>query len=249
MKGGSSHSKQVVQGLLEPVLGAAVSKCGDANANVRRSASDSVAFIARHQLGGPGLVIASVIRSPEKLANPKLLVGRLQILAMILTDYQISQGINVESVMQFCYTDPLPGPSAPREAPPAAKRAAAVIDAAPKEENGGQACQFCLKKDPSFKDDAALDLHFVTDCTMLCDCEDCGQVVEIATLNEHRLTECEKKFKQCSTCGEAFVTLPHQPCVPSKPTLARCPLCHTDIAKAGFKKHISNCSKNKRAHK
>lgn len=41
---------------------------------------------------------------------------------------------------------------------------------------------------------------------MLVRCKECSQVVEVATLSEHLLMECEHKegYTQCSQCSEAF---------------------------------------------
>lgn len=40
---------------------------------------------------------------------------------------------------------------------------------------------------------------------MLTRCTECSQVIEIATLNEHLLSECDKRteFTQCGTCSVA----------------------------------------------
>lgn len=41
---------------------------------------------------------------------------------------------------------------------------------------------------------------------MLVRCKECSQVVEVATLTEHLLVECEKHqdYTQCSQCSEAI---------------------------------------------
>lgn len=66
------------------------------------------------------------------------------------------------------------------------------------------------------------------------------QVVEVASLTEHLLTECDRKdgFAQCHRCSEAVAkdALPShvktKGCSPAKPEkLAnRCPLCHENFA-------------------
>uniref|UniRef100_A0A665SVW7 Centrosomal protein of 104 kDa n=1 Tax=Echeneis naucrates TaxID=173247 RepID=A0A665SVW7_ECHNA len=65
-------------------------------------------------------------------------------------------------------------------------------------------CIFCGKKDESFTEDG-LDLHYWKQCPMLRRCDECRQVVEIASLTEHLLGECESRFKfsQCPRCSEA----------------------------------------------
>jgi len=68
-------------------------------------------------------------------------------------------------------------------------------------------CQFCGKHDPVFAEDTeAMDSHYFNDCPMLSACSACGQVVEISSLNDHLLTECEKKpaFRACPRCREAI---------------------------------------------
>uniref|UniRef100_A0A8D0CPH9 Centrosomal protein of 104 kDa n=1 Tax=Sander lucioperca TaxID=283035 RepID=A0A8D0CPH9_SANLU len=68
-------------------------------------------------------------------------------------------------------------------------------------------CIFCGKKDESFTEDG-LDLHYWKHCPMLKRCDECRQVVEIASLTEHLLGECESrsKFSQCPRCSEAVPT-------------------------------------------
>ena len=81
-------------------------------------------------------------------------------------------------------------------------------------------CQFCGVYDESFTDDK-LDLHYWKDCPMLTSCEQCGQVVEVASLNEHLVEECdrnqafrynpplgEKGYRGCPLCG---IDLPDDP--------------------------------------
>ncbi|MEQ2259004.1 hypothetical protein XENORESO_005375 [Xenotaenia resolanae] len=68
-------------------------------------------------------------------------------------------------------------------------------------------CIFCGKKDESLTEDG-LDLHYWKQCLMLQRCDECRQVVEIASLTEHLLRECENrsKFSQCPRCSEAVLT-------------------------------------------
>ena len=51
-----------------------------------------------------------------------------------------------------------------------------------------------------------MDLHFWKDCPMLTECNYCSQVIEIETLNQHLLKECEKagEFKECPRCRESI---------------------------------------------
>uniref|UniRef100_A0A8C6LGP5 Centrosomal protein of 104 kDa n=1 Tax=Nothobranchius furzeri TaxID=105023 RepID=A0A8C6LGP5_NOTFU len=68
-------------------------------------------------------------------------------------------------------------------------------------------CIFCGKKDESFTEDG-LDIHYWKQCPMLRRCDECRQVVEIASLTEHLLSECKNRsrFSQCPRCSEAVPT-------------------------------------------
>lgn len=71
--------------------------------------------------------------------------------------------------------------------------------------NGGEdytVCMFCGKKDKSWNEDG-LDLHYWKECPLLSPCHACAQIVEIASLPEHLLDECEHKneFEPCDTTG------------------------------------------------
>ncbi|XP_060115252.1 centrosomal protein of 104 kDa isoform X2 [Heteronotia binoei] len=100
-------------------------------------------------------------------------------------------------------------------------------------------CIFCGERDESFTEEG-LDLHYWKRCPMLTRCDHCKQVVEIASLTEHLLTECDKKdnFGKCSRCSEALPKdeLPRhvkgKACNPAKPEKVanHCPLCHENFA-------------------
>lgn len=64
-------------------------------------------------------------------------------------------------------------------------------------------CQFCGKFDPQF-DNQAIDMHYWKDCPMLSMCPGCGQITEIAVINEHLIEDCENahEFSQCPRCKE-----------------------------------------------
>src|SRR4051794_40246561 len=61
-------------------------------------------------------------------------------------------------------------------------------------------CQFCGETDPN-KQEQEWDAHYMEKCPMLFVCE-CQQVIEIVTLDDHRLRECERKdlFALCMDC-------------------------------------------------
>ncbi|XP_038602044.1 centrosomal protein of 104 kDa isoform X2 [Tachyglossus aculeatus] len=66
-------------------------------------------------------------------------------------------------------------------------------------------CIFCGERDENFTAEG-LDLHYWKRCPMLTRCEHCKQVVEIASLTAHLLTECDQKrgFEKCRRCSEAI---------------------------------------------
>uniref|UniRef100_A0A8C2JXS2 Centrosomal protein of 104 kDa n=1 Tax=Cyprinus carpio TaxID=7962 RepID=A0A8C2JXS2_CYPCA len=100
-------------------------------------------------------------------------------------------------------------------------------------------CIFCGERDESFTEDG-LDLHYWKHCPMLQRCLQCRQVVEIASLTEHLLTECERRadFTQCPLCSEALtrdkLTEHAQSAACNPPTSGEncnhCPLCHENFA-------------------
>ncbi|XP_042687698.1 centrosomal protein of 104 kDa isoform X3 [Centrocercus urophasianus] len=100
-------------------------------------------------------------------------------------------------------------------------------------------CIFCGERNESFTEEG-LDLHYWKRCPMLTRCEHCKQVVEIASLTEHLLTECDKKdsFGKCQRCSEAFPKdeLPKhvksRTCNAAKPenVANHCPLCHDNFS-------------------
>ncbi|XP_019205505.1 centrosomal protein of 104 kDa isoform X3 [Oreochromis niloticus] len=121
-------------------------------------------------------------------------------------------------------------------------------------------CIFCGKKDESFTEEG-LDLHYWKHCPMLRRCDECRQVVEIASLTEHLLGECENrsKFSQCPLCSEAVATedLTHHAQGPgcNPPVLGKgsnhCPLCHSNFTpgEEAWKAHLmgrEGCKQNSR---
>uniref|UniRef100_A0A673MP65 Centrosomal protein of 104 kDa n=1 Tax=Sinocyclocheilus rhinocerous TaxID=307959 RepID=A0A673MP65_9TELE len=99
-------------------------------------------------------------------------------------------------------------------------------------------CIFCGERDESFTEDG-LDLHYWKHCPMLQRCLQCRQVVEIASLTEHLLTECERRadFTQCPLCSEALTRdklTEHAQSAACNPTASgencnHCPLCHENV--------------------
>ena len=147
-------------------------------------------------------------------------------------------------------------PGKTSHAPQAAKSAA---DSAPPAEG---VCQFCGGCGPHATE-AQLDLHYWQACPMLTACPRCQQIVEIATLQEHLLDECEHKASvdPCDRCGDAIEPAMMEEhkrqwfCKPLPPIDVgnRCPLCHKDIPpeKEGWMQHLigAGCAQNQRTSK
>jgi len=98
-------------------------------------------------------------------------------------------------------------------------------------------CQFCGRHDPTF-DEEKLDLHFWKECPMLMPCEQCGQVVEVAALAEHLVTECDQSqpFK-------------YQPPLGTTADYTGCPLCGEELPRdpVACRAHVMHeCPGNKR---
>lgn len=121
-------------------------------------------------------------------------------------------------------------------------------------------CIFCGERNESFTEEG-LDLHYWKYCLMLTRCDHCRQVVEIASLTEHLLTECDKRdgFGKCHRCSEAVPKeeLPRhiktKECnaAKSEKVANRCPLCHENFApgEEAWKVHLmgpAGCTMNLR---
>ncbi|KAM6109035.1 centrosomal protein of 104 kDa [Pterocles gutturalis] len=121
-------------------------------------------------------------------------------------------------------------------------------------------CIFCGERDESFTEES-LDVHYWKHCPMLSRCEHCKQVVEIASLTEHLLTDCDKKdsFGKCQRCSEAIPKdelsrhFKSKICNSAKPdSMANhCPLCHENFSpgEEAWKTHLmgkDGCKMNQR---
>ncbi|XP_068096590.1 centrosomal protein of 104 kDa isoform X2 [Hyperolius riggenbachi] len=121
-------------------------------------------------------------------------------------------------------------------------------------------CIFCGERDEAFTEEG-LDLHYWKHCPMLKRCEHCKQVVEIASLTDHLLTECDLKdsFGKCQRCTEAISKdhlLEHvkaKTCNPAKgeKVANHCPLCHENFppGEETWKSHLmgkDGCKMNPR---
>ncbi|KAL8020201.1 putative UVR domain, armadillo-like helical, TOG domain-containing protein [Plasmopara halstedii] len=138
-----------------------------------------------------------------------------------------------------------------------------MVDAAESEDEESvdeYTCPFCGVVDEKFNSDY-LDQHYWASCKMLTPCKMCGQVIEISTLTEHLLSECElqQNHRECPRCGEAITAKFYErhvslnDCPPRAPLnrANRCPLCHDDIlpGKKGWRRHLLEefCPQNPRS--
>ena len=145
-------------------------------------------------------------------------------------------------------------PLAPPTTTVAASAAAATTAPEPRVGPGGAdpdagLCQFCGGCGPGATEQE-LDVHYWQHCPVLIPCDQCTQIIEIAALSEHLLTECEHRaeYEQCIVCGEAERPQDMQShqqsewCRPPlDPSIAnRCPLCHADIhpGREGWLEHL-----------
>ncbi|NXB01116.1 CE104 protein, partial [Cnemophilus loriae] len=121
-------------------------------------------------------------------------------------------------------------------------------------------CIFCGERNDSFTEEG-LDLHYWKHCPMLTRCEHCKQVLEISSLTEHLLTDCDKRdsFGKCPRCREAVPRdeLPRHTksriCNPAKPenVANHCPLCHENFppGEEAWRSHLMDkdgCKMNQR---
>ncbi|NXS00793.1 CE104 protein, partial [Oxylabes madagascariensis] len=121
-------------------------------------------------------------------------------------------------------------------------------------------CIFCGERNESFTEEG-LDLHYWKHCAMLTRCEHCKQMLEISSLTEHLLTDCDKRdsFGKCPRCREAVPRdeLPRhiksRICHPAKPenVANHCPLCHENFppGEEAWRSHLMDkdgCKMNQR---
>ncbi|CAH1758354.1 12365_t:CDS:2 [Entrophospora sp. SA101] len=138
--------------------------------------------------------------------------------------------------------------------------AESLSNEADKEEDySDRCCIFCDEQNNDFTEEN-LVIHYWNECPLLTKCHLCNIILEISTLDEHMLKDCDKsKFvKQCQRCREIIEAddyLEHiakQSCMTIRPDIVRCPLCKTVIkpaTEAGWKAHlldVNGCPRNRR---
>lgn len=152
-----------------------------------------------------------------------------------------------------------PSPSPRKQPPPKAS------NDRPVEENlmpmkFSRSCQFCKEHNEGFTEEN-LDLHYIRSCPMLCPCPLCDQVTEIATLQEHLVTECDSRdlVRECPRCKEAVRLedfrshIEVEECIKYVPTHSICPLCHERFKAGmeGWRSHLARapgCVNNPRKY-
>ncbi|NXS96286.1 CE104 protein, partial [Jacana jacana] len=190
----------------------------------------------------------------QKKEEIKGLQGQLAALREIQAEVQAGKEKDCNSQKpkhQGCQVTESPPAAAAAEIPDSHYSAANYLD---------NLCIFCGKRDESFTEEG-LDLHYWRHCPVLTRCEHCKQVVEIASLTEHLLMDCDKKdnFGKCQRCSEALPReeLPKhvksKTCNAAKPenVANHCPLCHENFppGEEAWKSHLmgtSGCKMNQR---
>ncbi|KAF7267295.1 hypothetical protein GWI33_019484 [Rhynchophorus ferrugineus] len=103
----------------------------------------------------------------------------------------------------------------------------------------------------------SMNSHYWRSCPMLVRCRHCSQVIEVASLSEHLLTECEQneKFIQCPRCLLSVNKNKHQKhssvCNEVPEGHVKCPLCekNLELNETCWKTHLMGenlCQKNMR---
>ncbi|XP_053755048.1 centrosomal protein of 104 kDa isoform X2 [Panthera pardus] len=240
-----------------PVL---LTRTGDSSARLRVIASNFIQEMALFKEVRSLQIIPPYLVQPLKAnSSAHLAMSQMDLLARLLRDLGTGNtGFTVDNVMKETTAGPtLEADSQDTEGGKAAACPAPEVPAAHYLDN---LCIFCGERSESFTEEG-LDLHYWKRCLMLTRCACCRQVVEISSLTEHLLTECDKKdgFGKCYRCNEAVLKeeLPRhikaKDCNPAKPEkLAnRCPLCHENFSpgEEAWKAHLmgpAGCTMNLR---
>lgn len=120
-------------------------------------------------------------------------------------------------------------------------------------------CIFCEEQNDSFNEDTLIS-HYWNDCPVLTSCPLCQIILEISTLNDHIMSDCEERHrvKRCTRCKDIIPIdqwLGHsfrQNCTVVSSSETRCPLCREVIMPATestWKRHLlheGGCQSNPR---
>ncbi|KAI9279954.1 hypothetical protein BC943DRAFT_150457 [Umbelopsis sp. AD052] len=118
----------------------------------------------------------------------------------------------------------------------------------PEEKKSSSVCIFCEEQNDSFNEDTLVS-HYWNDCPVLTSCPLCQIILEISTLSDHIVTDCEEKhrIKRCPRCKEVVPIdkwLQHslrQNCTVVSSSETRCPLCREVImppTESVWKRHL-----------
>ncbi|XP_033288649.1 centrosomal protein of 104 kDa isoform X4 [Orcinus orca] len=239
-----------------PVL---LTRTGDSSARLRVIASNFIQEMALFKEVKSLQLIPSYLVQPLKAnSSAHLAMSQMALLARLLRDLGTEgMGFTVDSVMREKESEAAKAENQDTQGRKAAPPNAPEI---PDNHYLDNLCIFCGERSDSFTEEG-LDLHYWKHCLMLTRCDYCKQVVEISSLTEHLLTECDKKdsFGECYRCSEAILKeeLPRhiktRDCNPAKAEkLAnRCPLCHENFTpgEEAWKAHLmgpTGCTVNLR---
>ncbi|XP_023555193.1 centrosomal protein of 104 kDa isoform X3 [Octodon degus] len=249
-------SKLETSHCVERTLPALLARTGDSSARLRGMASNFIQEMALCKEVRALQVVPSYLVQPLKPnCSAHLAMSQVDLLARLLRDLGMAgSGFTVDSVMKAKEGDaerPRNQDSPGRNTAPPNIPDSHYLD---------NLCIFCGERSEAFTEEG-LDLHYWKHCLMLTRCGHCGQVVEIASLTEHLLTECDSKdaFGKCYRCSEAVPKeeLPRhikaKACTParSEKLANRCPLCHENFTpgEEAWKLHLmspSGCTMNLR---
>ncbi|CEG80403.1 hypothetical protein RMATCC62417_14748 [Rhizopus microsporus] len=128
------------------------------------------------------------------------------------------------------------------------------------EENDASLCLFCEEHNPKFNEDTLIT-HYYNHCPVLTNCPMCKTILEVSTLRDHLLVDCERSHlvKQCNHCKypvpvEQWLqhTLKNN-CTETSDNQTRCPFCQLDMTsstEADWRMHLMDeCPKNPRRRK
>ncbi|KAI8993231.1 hypothetical protein BDB01DRAFT_754269 [Pilobolus umbonatus] len=125
------------------------------------------------------------------------------------------------------------------------------------EEEKSSVCIFCDEDNSNFNEDTLIT-HYYNHCPVLTNCPMCQIILEVSTLKEHYLEDCENRhlLKICSHCKTSIPVeqwLQHtlkKTCLATGENQTRCPFCLTDMTvsdESEWKYHLLNdCDKNPR---
>ncbi|XP_078414369.1 centrosomal protein of 104 kDa isoform X5 [Cetorhinus maximus] len=247
---------------VERTLPILLSKTGDATTHLRVAAMNFIQEMALLKEVRPLHIIPPQLMQPLKPQVPgRLVMNQIELVERLLKELGTdNSGFTIGNVMKGKDAENSKVSKTDRGNKAAAPQPEVRDDQSSVANYLDNLCIFCGERDETFTDEG-LDIHYWKHCPMLRRCEHCKQVVEIATLTEHRLTECDKKdsFGKCHRCGEAVAKedlqehVKMKSCNAAKPEKVanHCPLCHENFqpGEEAWKVHLmgrDGCKMNPR---